>query len=134
MLSESSPHTAAGEPKVLLVDDSELSLAFAQAVLEESRFEVRTAQTVTDAENVLRQWLPDLVLVDVTMPGTSGPELCRLLKSRMRTRAVPVLLFSAFEERVLEKMARTCGADGFVSKVGGVGDLALRLAAFQRRV
>ena len=63
------------------------------------------------------------------MPGVSGLELCRMLKSSYETAHVPVVLFSALGAGELEDMARECEADGFLSKANGLerlpNDLAL---------
>jgi len=105
--------------KVLLIDDSEISLQFAEALLIESGYEVRTADNVGDFDEALGDWAPDIILTDVQMPGLSGPELCRLLKARYETAHVPVVLYSSLSESELEQLARTCDADGFVCKAHG---------------
>ena len=64
-------------------------------------------------------WRPDVILTDVKMPGISGIELCRFLKSRYETAHVPVVLFSAVPPAELAGMARDCDADGYLSKVSG---------------
>ena len=106
--------------KVLLIDDSEISLHFVQGVLERAGYEVRTTDDVQQLGTVLGDWRPDVILTDVNMPGISGTELCRLLKSNYETAHVPVVLFSAVASNELEDMARACEADGFLSKANGL--------------
>jgi CheY-like chemotaxis protein len=106
--------------KVLLIDDSEISLHFVQGVLERAGYEVRTTDDVQQLGTVLGDWRPDVILTDVNMPGISGTELCRLLKSNYETAHVPVVLFSAVASHELEGMARECEADGFLSKANGL--------------
>lgn len=114
--------------KVLLIDDSEISLHFAAAVLERAGYEVRTSETIDDFDATLGEWHPDIILTDVTMPGISGVELCRTLKSRYETAHVPVVLFSALPSEELEVLALDCEADGFLSKVNGLDKLPEELA------
>lgn len=109
--------------KVLLIDDSEISLHLTAAELNRAGFDVRTSATVEDFDATLGEWRPDIILTDVRMPGISGVELCRLLKSRYETAHVPVVLFSALPPGELEGLARECEADGFLSKLNGFDKL-----------
>ena len=114
--------------KVLLIDDSEISLYFVAGVLGRAGYEVRTADDVDKLEGVLGDWRPDIILTDVNMPGVSGLELCRMLKANYETAHVPVVLFSAVPNHELESMARDCEADGFLSKASGLERLPNELA------
>jgi CheY-like chemotaxis protein len=114
--------------KVLLIDDSEISLHFVAGVLLRAGYEVRTADDVDKLEGVLGDWRPDIILTDVNMPGISGVELCRMLKSSYETAHVPVVLFSAVPQQELEGMARECEADGYLSKASGLERLPSELA------
>jgi CheY-like chemotaxis protein len=114
--------------KVLLIDDSDISLHFVAGVLLRAGYEVRTADEVDKLETMLGGWRPDIILTDVNMPGISGLELCRMLKSNYETAHVPVVLFSAVPNHELEGMARECEADGFLSKTNGLDRLPGELA------
>jgi two-component system, chemotaxis family, chemotaxis protein CheY len=118
----------ATQHKVLLIDDSEISLHFVAGVLLRAGYEVRTADDVDKIETVLGDWRPDIILTDVNMPGVSGLELCRMLKSSYETAHVPVVLFSAVPPAELAGMARDCEADGFLSKANGLDRLPKELA------
>lgn len=113
--------------KVLLIDDSEISLHFVAGVLLRAGYEVRTADDVDKLEGVLGDWRPDIILTDVNMPNITGLELCRMLKSSYETAHVPVVLFSAVPQDELEDMARDCEADGFLSKSNGLDRLPKEL-------
>jgi DNA-binding response OmpR family regulator len=102
--------------RVLLIDDSVTAGRMAAAVLDRSGFEVRTSTDVEELTSALGEWRPDVILADVNMPGTSGVELCRRLKATYETAHVPVVLFSALSHEELEILARTCEADGFLTK------------------
>lgn len=109
--------------KILLIDDSEVALHFVSRVLGRAGFDVRATADVNDLQSVLGGWRPDVILTDVDMPGVTGPELCRMLKSTYETAHVPVVLFSAVPPQQLEDLARDCEADGFLSKANGLDQL-----------
>lgn len=113
--------------KILLVDDSALTLAVEEAILVAEGHEVRLATSVDEVITVLKSWAPDIVLTDVKMPGTDGTQLCRLIKSQVH-RLVPVVLFSTLPDADLEVLARRCGADGFLSKSRGFESLPAQVA------
>lgn len=117
----------AAQHKVLLIDDSEISLHFVASVLLRAGYDVRTADDVDKLDGVLGDWRPDVILTDVNMPGISGIELCRMLKSNYETAHVPVVLFSAVPQDELEGMARDCEADGCLSKSNGLDRLPKEL-------
>lgn len=118
----------AARHKVLVIDDSDISLHFVAGVLHRAGYDVRTADEVDKLEYMLGDWRPDIILTDVNMPGVSGLELCRMLKSNYETAHVPVVLFSAMSSQELEGMARDCEADGFLSKTNGLDRLPAELA------
>jgi CheY-like chemotaxis protein len=112
--------------KILLVDDSELTLLLEAEILTAAGYEVRTAASVVQVDQVLSVWAPDIILTDVKMPDIDGGELCRFIK-RQVTRLVPIILFSNLGEDELEALAGRCGADGYLSKSHGLESLAQRL-------
>ncbi len=102
--------------RILLIDDSAATLRMVAAVLDRSGFECRTSTSVDELTSSLGEWRPDLILTDVNMPETSGVELCRRLKATYETAHVPVVLFSSMSVEELAVLARTCEADGFLTK------------------
>jgi DNA-binding response OmpR family regulator len=119
--------TERGKPRVLLIDDSEIAVEAARAVLEQDGFDVRTARTLGEFNVILKSWKPNIVLTDVNMPGVSGPDICKWIKVRMDTQEVPVVLFSDLPDPILEAVARAAGADGFLSKAHGLSALSIEL-------
>lgn len=113
--------------KILLIDDSDVSLHFTSRVLGRAGYDVRTTNDVHSLEAVLGGWRPDVILTDVDMPGLTGLELCRILKSNYETAHVPVVLFSAVPPDQLESMARECEADAYLSKANGLERLPQEL-------
>ena len=109
--------------RVLLIDDSEFTLEIQTAILREAGFEVHACATVEEMDQTLQSWTPEVILSDVEMPGMTGVELCRLLKSRYETAHVPIVLCSALPKEELTELARDCEADGFLSKSDGLESL-----------
>jgi CheY-like chemotaxis protein len=98
------------------------------STLERAGFDVRTSSDLDALATAFGGWKPDLILTDVNMPGLSGVELCRKLKSSYETAHVPVVLYSSLDDDALAKLARECEADGFLSKSKGLDVLPKELA------
>jgi CheY-like chemotaxis protein len=112
-----SPELVVEGATVLSVDDSEISRDFIEAHLESSGFPVLHCGSANEALKLIEERLPDLILLDVVMPGVNGFELCRLLRERCTSRPFLPILFltsvSSFEQR-LEGLA--AGGDDFIIK------------------
>jgi CheY-like chemotaxis protein len=115
--------------RVLLLDDSEISLEVATEVLTDNGFDVRATTSLERFDEVLGNWSPEVILTDVRMPGMTGNELCRVLKRRYETAHVPIVLCSSMAPDELAQLARECEADGFVTKTENMEDLAAELRA-----
>lgn len=116
-----------GKRKILLIDDSEITLAMEKAVLEARGYEVVATSTLLEFEKTLRSWRPDLILTDIHMPGIKGTDLCRTLKNEYGTQDIPIVLFSSLPDDELSKLADQVGADGSISKVNGLDALGERV-------
>ncbi len=106
--------------RILVVDDSETALAMVREALEEGGFDVVTALDAKEADrhlNAAQQ--PDLVIIDVMMPGLAGDKKAKMLKENKRTRNIPVLLLSSKPQNELEWLVHESGADGFIRKPFG---------------
>jgi DNA-binding response OmpR family regulator len=117
------------KPRVLLMDDSEITRDATRAALEARGFEVRTASTLGQFNAILTGWAPTLVLTDVRMPGVTGAELCKWIKERVDTDTTPVVLFSDLPQTELEELARWCGADASITKARGLEQVSADLSA-----
>jgi PleD family two-component response regulator len=118
------------KPRVLIMDDSDLTLAAATSVLEREGFEVKTATTLGTFNAILNGWSPHVVLTDVHMPELEGTELCAWIKSRVQTADVPIILYSGLPDDELAELARRSGADGYVTKARGMKHVVRELRAF----
>jgi two-component system, cell cycle response regulator len=102
--------------KVLVVDDLQKNTDLVSRVLAADGFEVITASGGEAALTAVAVDGPDVVLLDVMMPGLDGYETCRRLKSNPETRLVPVLLVTALRSRDDRIRGVEVGADGFLVK------------------
>ena len=106
--------------RILLIDDSEITLAMEKAVLESRGYEVKATSTLMEFEKVLETFKPDLILTDLHMPDAKGTDICRTLKNEYGTQDIPIVLFSSLNDDELEKLAEQVGADGYLSKANGL--------------
>jgi CheY-like chemotaxis protein len=104
--------------RVLVVDDSEPTVRLLKAELEAKGHEVMTANGADAATRIIlkKKTRPDLVLLDVNMPGINGEELCRFIKTNSLFAGIRVVFCSAAEEAELQRLVKTCGADGYLRK------------------
>jgi CheY-like chemotaxis protein len=103
-------------PHILLVDDADLNLELISGYLQGFDLELETASNGTEAFEAIDRRQPDLVLLDVMMPGLDGFEICRRLKKQESTREVPVVLLTALDDESYRKRAEEAGADQFMAK------------------
>lgn len=101
---------------ILVADDEPDNRAIMAAALSASGFRVCEAAGGEEAVAVALSERPDLILLDMSMPGVSGWEAVRRLKAMSQTRAIPVFAFTAFALAGDELKAREAGCDGYVSK------------------
>jgi CheY-like chemotaxis protein len=106
--------------RILLIDDSEITLQMEKAVLEQRGYQVEATTTLMEFERLLKDFKPDLILTDIHMPEARGTDICRTLKNEYQTQDIPIVLFSSLNDDELEKLAGQVGADGFLSKSHGL--------------
>ena len=109
--------------RILLIDDSVITLEMEKAVLEARGYEVRAASTLMEFEQTLLSWRPHVILTDIHMPEAKGTDICRTLKGEYNTQDIPIVLFSSLNDDELEKLAEQVGADGYLSKAHGLDAL-----------
>jgi putative two-component system response regulator len=101
---------------VLVVDDDELNRRLTSDMLRINGYEVADATNALEAREQIDRRHPDLVLMDVMMPGKTGIEMCRELKEDPKTRLIPVVLVTGLTDREAKLKGIEAGADDFLNK------------------
>ena len=122
------------KPRILVVEDEEPLSLLLRYNLESEGYSVESANRGDDAELMLKEHLPDLVLLDWMLPGLSGIELCRRLRQRAETKTLPIILLTARGEEDERVRGLATGADDYVVKPFSVPELLARVGALLRRV
>jgi two-component system phosphate regulon response regulator PhoB len=122
-----------GQQLILIVEDEKDLSDLEQFNLRQAGFDTVAARDGEQALDVMRHRLPDLVLLDLMLPGVPGTEVCRQLKSSPRTNQIPVIMVTARGEEVDRVVGFELGADDFVTKPFSMRELVLRVRAVLRR-
>jgi CheY-like chemotaxis protein len=102
--------------RILVVDDNMVNLKLAAAVLAAEGHQVLRAMDAEQAQACLARDLPDLILMDIALPGMDGLMLTRIIKADDRLRHIPVIALTAFAMKGDDLKAREAGCDGYISK------------------
>ncbi|HUK90329.1 MAG TPA: response regulator transcription factor [Blastocatellia bacterium] len=117
-------------PLVLVVDDEPQILRVMRASLPARGYEVRTAPGGMEALDEIHKEMPDLVILDLVMPGLSGLEVCRRIRD---FSAIPIIVLSAKGSEKDKVAALDLGADDYITKPFGMDELLARMRAVLRR-
>ncbi|MFA5538025.1 MAG: phosphate regulon transcriptional regulator PhoB [Gemmobacter sp.] len=121
------------QPVVLLVEDESAQREVLRYNLEAEGFDVAMAETGDEALLLVQEAAPDLILLDWMLPNVSGIEVCRQIKARPETRAIPIVMLSARSEEIDRVRGLETGADDYVVKPYSVAELMARLRTQLRR-
>ena len=102
--------------KVLVVDDSKTELMFMTDLLQKNGFAVKTAENAEDAFRRLAEEKPDLILMDVVMPGQNGFQLTRAITRDPRFASVPVIMLSSKDGLFDKARGRMVGSEDYLTK------------------
>lgn len=100
--------------KILVVDDDFDILTLVKMSLSLNGFSVEATPRWEDVDHTIHEFWPDLILLDVSLAGADGREICRKIKSAGDTMHIPIILFSANAE--MEKSVENCNAQAFIAK------------------
>jgi DNA-binding response OmpR family regulator len=117
--------------KVLIVEDEPILLETLEYNLSRHGYQVCTATDGPSAVEMARQEQPDLIVLDVMLPGLDGFEVCRILRPEM---SVPILMLTARDEEVDKVVGLEVGADDYMTKPFSMRELLARVKALLRRV
>jgi CheY-like chemotaxis protein len=103
-------------PQVLIIDDNALNLKLTSDVLRGEGFAVQEAQDAEEARDILKRGVPDLILLDIALPGMDGLTLTRLLKAEARLSHIPIVALTASAMKGDEDKALAAGCVGYITK------------------
>ena len=102
--------------RILMVDDDDRHLELARSVLEAEGYILRTHHSAFGVSGVMQAFRPDLVLLDITMPGIPGDDLAAFLLADERTRHTPIVFYSSLDESNIIRSAVNRRVRGFIRK------------------
>ncbi|MFT3989222.1 phosphate regulon transcriptional regulator PhoB [Aestuariivirga sp.] len=119
---------------ILIVEDEEPIQILLSYNLEAEGYRVRVTAQGEDVPHLVGEERPDLILLDWMLPGISGIEVCRLLRTRAETRDIPVIMLTARSEEAERVRGLSTGADDYMVKPFSVPELLARVRTILRRV
>ena len=122
------------KPTILVVEDEQAQRLILQHNLEEAGYEVVTAEDGEVGLEHIKDYKPDIIVLDWMMPKLSGIELCRQIKSASNTKKTPVIMLSARSEEVDRIRGLEIGADDYISKPYSIKEILVRIKGQLRRV
>lgn len=117
--------------RILVVDDEPQITRVLRTSLSSQGYDIRVANDGETALEIMKDWTPDLVVTDLSMPNMDGLELCRRLRVASQ---VPIIVLSVRGEERTKVQALDAGADDYVTKPFGIEELLARVRAALRRV
>ena len=118
------------QARILVVDDESQITRVLRTTLSSQRYDVRVANDGETALEIMKDWFPDLVITDISMPNMDGLALCHQLRTRSQ---VPIIVLSVKEDDSTKVKALDLGADDYVTKPFSMTELLARVRANLRR-
>src|SRR6187549_1463915 len=119
--------------RIMVVEDEEALTTLLRYNLDAEGYDVETVARGDDADTRLKERIPDLVVLDWMLPGLSGIELCRRLRTRPESKALPIIMLTARGEESERIRGLNTGADDYIVKPFSVPELMARVSALLRR-
>jgi DNA-binding response OmpR family regulator len=119
--------------KILLVDDEDVLVETLAYNLEQAGYRVITAADGSSALEAARSELPDLIILDIMLPGMDGLEVCRQLRRENSTTTTPIVMLTAKGDEIDKVVGLEIGADDYITKPFGRRELLARVRALLRR-
>jgi len=118
-------------PHILVVDDEPQITRVLRTSLSAQGYDIRVANSGEMALEIMKDWQPNMIITDLSMPSVDGVELCRKVRAVSR---IPILVLSVRDKEQQKVEALDAGADDYVTKPFGMNELLARVRANLRRV
>lgn len=119
--------------KILIVEDNKEDATQLTGTCHQAGFQTSIADSGEKALEMVWTWKPDMLLLDLVLPGINGKEVCRILREDERGRAIPVIMVTGAKERADILAGFTAGTDDYVTKPCEPQELVARMNAVLRR-
>ncbi len=120
------------KPALLSVDDNPVNLRLAELILRKEGYEVISTQDALEGIDMAKSYLPDIILLDITMPSMSGLEVCRILKGDTKAASIPIIFVTANTDNQTLKEAFAAGGNDYVKKPLNREELLARIGTCLR--
>lgn len=117
------------KPTVLIAEDEETIVESLAFLMEKEGFNVRIATNGQSAIDMISQYRPDMVLLDVMMPGRDGFDVARTVRANSRTQHIPIMMLTARTREIDRRKGLELGVDDFVTKPFSTRDVVARVKA-----
>ncbi len=118
-------------PKVLVVDDEPTNIELLEGYLSKD-YDILKAHDGNEAMIIVEANPPDIILLDIMMPGMNGYEVCKKLKDDRNTNHIPIVMVTALHEKEDRNKAIEAGADDFITKPFDIIELTVRVKSYLR--
>ena len=115
--------------KILIIDDDIQTTILLESIVTLNGHQATSVTNSMNAVEVANSTIPDLILLDIMMPGINGIQLCKIFQSTPNLRHIPIVIVSALDDIGSKKDAFNAGAKDFVTKPVRPGDLARKINA-----
>ena len=115
---------------ILIIEDNPTNLKLSKLLLNIEKYEVRTATDAKEALNILADFHPKLILMDLQLPGKNGLDLTRELKSNPNFKDIIIIALTAYAMKGDEEKAKLAGCDGYMTKPISVATFPLEIANY----
>ena len=128
-----SPDIAARPARILIADDQPLNRRLLEVMLSQEGFVFLTAARGDEALAIVAQQPPDLILLDVMMPGMDGYQVAAMIKGNLATKHIPIIMVSGLHDSGAKMLAKSAGADDFLSRPVDRAELLVRVRNLLRK-
>jgi len=116
--------------KILVVDDEISLVQLCQLILQEAGYHVRGALSGSQALNMITEEMPDLILLDIMMPGMDGIEVCRQIRDQYNKKKPTILMYTADDRELTRDNSLKAGANDLITKDTPVFELAAKIESY----